>query len=51
MDKNQKNIEQKYIINTNNKKKFPIIEDKTNANVFPLDMKRDVDYIDPKRFK
>ncbi|MGO1369006.1 MAG: hypothetical protein ACTHVE_07235 [Senegalia sp. (in: firmicutes)] len=51
MDKNDKDIEQKYIIDTNNKNKFPIIENKINANVFPLDMKRDVDYIDPSKFK
>lgn len=46
-----KNIEEKYIINTKNKENFSIIENNVNANIFPLDMLRDIDYIDPKKFR
>ncbi|MBS4536659.1 hypothetical protein GOQ29_13630 [Clostridium sp. D2Q-14] len=38
------------IVDTYNKNQYPIIENKFNAFVFPWDMKRNIDYIDPTKF-
>lgn len=38
------------ILDTYNKNEYPIIENRVNAVVFPWDMKRDIDYIDPAKF-
>ncbi|MTI70127.1 MAG: hypothetical protein FH751_07750 [Firmicutes bacterium] len=38
------------IVSTYNSHKFPVIENQTNAFVFPWNMQRDVDSIDSMRF-
>jgi hypothetical protein len=38
------------ILDTYNKEKYPVIENQTNALVFPWSMQRDVDAIDSMRF-